>query len=149
MTDQRSAPTGLTNRICNTCKAVTTHHHGDCIACCRYALDHSYDARPQWTLNDERRNDVVFLDERSITLELRKQDEENDAEWRKRLEQEIDHALDHDLDTELADAFSLWCTGNNITLTGDFDHHYIKTADQFLEWHGRMEREARDESIYA
>jgi hypothetical protein len=70
MTDQRSAPTGLTNAICNTCKAVTTHQHGDCIACTRFALDprcfsgtrhakeRGWDVVPQWTLNDEHRSDI-------------------------------------------------------------------------------------------
>lgn len=48
-------------------------------------------------------------------------------------------------ENELDDAFNLWCTGNNITLTGDFDHHCIETVDQFLAWRERMEREIEDE----
>ena len=36
---QRSAPNTLTNAICKKCNEVTTHQHGDCIACTRFALD--------------------------------------------------------------------------------------------------------------
>ena len=63
MQDQRSAPTGLTNAICNTCKAVTTHQHGDCIACTRYKLDgvEDYHFGPLWTINDERRSDILNI----------------------------------------------------------------------------------------
>ena len=47
-------------------------------------------------------------------------------------------------ENELNDAFDLWCTENNIPLTGDFDHHCIETVDRFFEW-----QEADDEQYMA
>ena len=67
---QRSAPNTLTNAICKKCNEVTTHQHGDCIACTRFGLDprcfsgtrhakeRGWDVVPQWTLNDEHRIDI-------------------------------------------------------------------------------------------
>ena len=96
--DERSAPSGLTNKICKQCAAVTAHIHSECIACIEREQDESEQAdhcddlayRSYWSAgmqSTKAQLDIPLILEQ-IDQEIKDTEEEFQA-WLEFMDQEI------------------------------------------------------------